>query len=221
MNANLITNALRRSSTTAFGAALLALGVAACSSTTPVRYDLAHPIEVASGAQIIELPVGADMSAFDAGKVSEIGRDFLKRGEGDITVAYPKGKKSGPVIEETVRRLVAVGVPPRKILRGPYNPKIDGDRGVVVSFYGPAAATAKCPEYVGDPNLDQSNGTYLGFGCAYQQNVAAMLENPRDAVEPRPATPPSADRRRQVLGKYIAGEKTASEAQQKTETTSD
>lgn len=219
MNANLTHTALRRRSATAISAMLLALGVAACSGTTAVRYDDAHPIEVVSAAEMLELPANKTLSSYDAARVSELGRDYLKRGEGEVTIAYPRGKKSNRVVNEAVNRLVAVGVSKNKILRGPYNTKVDGDRGVVVSFYGPGAKPIECPRHPGDPNLDPSNGSYLGFGCAYQKNVAAMLENPRDAVEARPATPPSADRRRNILTDYVDGAKSAAESQETTDTT--
>lgn len=222
MNANLTLIALRRRSATAAGAALLVLGVAACSSTTPVRYDAAYPIEVTNAAQMLELPDGKTLSSFDGARVAELGRDFLKRGNGEVTIAYPKGKrKSRRVVSEATERLMAVGVAREQILRGPYDVKTDGDRGVVVFFYGPTAKPTQCPHFKGDPNFDARNWTPLNFGCAYQNNVAIMLENPQDAVAPRPTTPPSADRRRHVLSAYVAGEKTGTEAQEVTETTDD
>ena len=222
MNANLTPLALRRRSATAAGAALLALGLAACSSTTPVRYDAAYPIEVTNAAQMLELPNGKTLRSFDGARVAELGRDFLKRGHGEVTIAYPKGKrKSNRIVAEATERLMGVGVGRDQILRGPYDVKADGDRGVVVFFYGPTAKPTQCPQHKGDPNLDTRNWTPLGFGCAYQNNVAVMLENPQDAVAPRPTTPPSADRRRHVLSSYAAGEKTGSEAQETTDTTED
>ena len=217
VNANLTFFALRRRSATAAGAALLALGLAACSSTTEVRYDKAYPIEVTKAAQMVELPVAKTLSSFDAARVAELGRDFLKRGQGEVTVAYPKSKgKSRRIVHDATEQLLSVGVARDQILRGPYDVKADGNRGVVVYFYGPTAKPTKCPHFKGDPNLDQRNRTPLNFGCAYQQNIAAMLENPTDIVAPRPVTPGSADRRRKVLSAYVAGEKTGSELQQMT-----
>ena len=222
MNANSNAIALRRRSATPAAVMLLALGLAACSSTTPVRYDKAYPIEVANAAQMVELPAKRTLSSFDAARVAELGRDFLKRGHGEVTIAYPKRSgKSRPVVAEAAQRLMAVGVARDQIMRGPYDTKADGDRGVVVYFYGPTAKATECPHYKGDPNLDARNWTPLSFGCAYQNNVAAMLENPNDAAAPRPATPASADRRRKVLSAYVAGEKTASESQEATQTTDD
>ena len=219
MNANQTPKALRAKSATALCAALFALGLAGCSYTTGVRYDKVYPITVANSAAMIEVPAEGALSAQDAARVVELGRNFLKSGEGELTIAYPKGQKSGKVVADATRRLIEAGVPTRQILRGPYDTALDGDRGVVVSYYGPVAVATECPANPMDPNLDTSNGAPLRFGCAYQHNVAAMLENPRDAVSARPSTPASADRRRHVLEKYVTGDLTTADSQEKTQTT--
>jgi len=46
----------------------------------------------------------------------------------------------------------------------------------------------------GSRPLDQEqelfeNKSYYNFGCAYQRNMAAMVDNPADLVQPRPETP--------------------------------
>ncbi len=46
------------------------------------------------------------------------------------------------------------------------------------------------------------------FGCAVQKNMAAMLADPRDMVEPRPMDAPDAARRATVMGHYDKGEVT-------------
>ena len=53
---------------------------------------------------------------------------------------------------------------------------------------------------------DQQNRSYCDFGCAAQQNLAAMVEDPADLVSPQPETRPYATRRQEVLGKYGKGD---------------
>ena len=53
------------------------------------------------------------------------------------------------------------------------------------------------------------NREYWNLGCASQHNLAAMVENPHDLVQPRGETPIYAGRRTTVLGKYHRGESTA------------
>jgi pilus assembly protein CpaD len=54
------------------------------------------------------------------------------------------------------------------------------------------------------------NENYGAFGCATQQNLAAMVNNPLDLMYPRGLTPADAARRTDVLSKYRTGNATAS-----------
>lgn len=213
--------AVRASGKTA-SAAALALALAGCAggATTAARYDQVYPIAVETKPELIEVAADGGLAEYDRARVDAFGRSFLKRRGETLTVAYPKGREAGRAVADVLGRLGQAGVPADQIVRGPYDPEVDGARGVVVSFYAPSAIPATCPERKGDPN-DASNATYLGFGCAYQHNIAVMLEEPRDAAAPRPPTPPSADRRHKVLVDYAAGSQTASEQAQERVTTTD
>ena len=54
-----------------------------------------------------------------------------------------------------------------------------------------------------------TNEPYWNFGCSMQHNMAAMVDEPVDIVEPRAETPPYTARRDQVVEKYKKGESTA------------
>ena len=49
------------------------------------------------------------------------------------------------------------------------------------------------------------NKQYYNFGCAYQRNLAAMVENPSDLVQPRSETPAYTMRRTAAFEKYRKG----------------
>ena len=53
------------------------------------------------------------------------------------------------------------------------------------------------------------NQPYWNLGCASQRNLAAMVDNPADLVQPRGETPAYTMRRTTVLDKYRQGESTA------------
>ena len=53
------------------------------------------------------------------------------------------------------------------------------------------------------------NREFWNLGCASQRNLAAMVENPADLVQPRGETPSYTGRRTTVLDKYHRGEATA------------
>ena len=54
------------------------------------------------------------------------------------------------------------------------------------------------------PSMD--NRPSWNHGCATQKNLAAMVANPEDLIQPRPETPPLAARRATAMDKYRKGE---------------
>jgi pilus assembly protein CpaD len=50
---------------------------------------------------------------------------------------------------------------------------------------------------------------YWNLGCASQRNLAALVDNKADLVQPRGEIPPYTGRRTTVLDKYHRGESTA------------
>jgi pilus assembly protein CpaD len=63
---------------------------------------------------------------------------------------------------------------------------------------------------VNDPGYFE-NKSYYNFGCAYQRNMAAMIDNPSDLVQPRPETPAYTMRRTEGFEKYRKGTTTATD----------
>jgi pilus assembly protein CpaD len=64
------------------------------------------------------------------------------------------------------------------------------------------------PEDLGPSVHDKSyveNKDYYNYGCAYQRNMAAMIDNPADLVQPRPETPAYTARRSEAFEKYRKG----------------
>ena len=77
-----------------------------------------------------------------------------------------------------------------------------------------AAAAGPCglwPEDLGPSLLDNGyseNKPYYNLGCASQRNLAAIVDNPSDLVQPRPETPAYTMRRTEAFEKYRKGEPT-------------
>ncbi|MBN8980213.1 MAG: CpaD family pilus assembly protein, partial [Rhizobiales bacterium] len=53
------------------------------------------------------------------------------------------------------------------------------------------------------------NRPYHNFGCSTQRNLAAMVDNPADLVQPRSETPANGARRTEAFEKYRSGKTTA------------
>ncbi len=71
-----------------------------------------------------------------------------------------------------------------------------------------AAQTAACGPWTDNVARNYQNNHYAAFGCATQQNLAAVVSNPLDLLYPRMMTPPNAARRSGVLDAYQNGQRT-------------
>jgi len=77
---------------------------------------------------------------------------------------------------------------------------------VRIAYNRIVASTAPCGPWNDQVANSGPNRHYGAYGCASQQNLAAIVENPLDLLYPRGLTPPDAARRTTVLEKYRRGE---------------
>ncbi len=80
-----------------------------------------------------------------------------------------------------------------------------------VSYMHHVAQAPACGDWPTDLARDPQNLPYANLGCATQANLAAMVDNPRDLLEPRGMTPRSSERRDTIWDKYVKGETTIAE----------
>jgi pilus assembly protein CpaD len=73
------------------------------------------------------------------------------------------------------------------------------------------ARTGQCGQWPEQLTETSENRNYYNFGCATQQNLAAIVENPLDLVYPRETSPADAERRGHVLENYRQGTATQSD----------
>jgi pilus assembly protein CpaD len=84
-----------------------------------------------------------------------------------------------------------------------------------VHFMRFAAQAPECaPLYTQDLAHNASNRPYQSFGCSAQANLAAMISDPRDLMEPRVEDPRDPARRAVVLEAYRKGQQTHAERSQ-------
>lgn len=80
-----------------------------------------------------------------------------------------------------------------------------------VSYLRHVANAPVCGDWSTNLARDPQNLPYPNLGCASQANFAAMVDNPRDLIEPRGMTPRSSERRDTIWDKYVKGETTIAE----------
>jgi pilus assembly protein CpaD len=132
-----------------------------------------------------------------------------------VPVDTPNAQAAAAVFREVQGVLMAGGVPARGIILHHYHP--DDPRmlpTIRLSYPKISAVAGPCglwPEDLGPSILNHGyneNKQYYNFGCAYQRNMAAMIDNPSDLVQPRRETPAYTMRRTEGFEKYRKGETT-------------
>jgi pilus assembly protein CpaD len=171
-----------------------------------------HPIAVEPGMQSLRLSWSAgdrELLSDDAARLDLFLADYRLHGSGSIAIEVPQGQGLRPAIGYFAERIAASGVPRDKILVS--SREAPGDFKVEISYIAYRASTAPCGDWSKDLDETASNLTPKNFGCAVQQNVAAMVADPRDLQGPRPMDGGDGNRAATVLGNYEAGKPTAAE----------
>ncbi|HYZ41608.1 MAG TPA: CpaD family pilus assembly protein, partial [Stellaceae bacterium] len=159
------------------------------------------------------------LSAPQRTDVIGLAQAWAREGTGAIVVDVPVDTPNARAAESSYREirmlLAGSGVPPRGIVVHHYRP--DDTRllpTIRLSYPKISAVAGPCglwPDDLGPSILDRTysqNKEYYNFGCAYQRNMAAMIDNPADLVQPRPETPPYTARRTEGFEHYRKGEST-------------
>ena len=213
----------------------LSVILGACSETTgsvatpaaqfPEDYRLRHPITVQEANRSIVLFVGharGGLSTPQRADVAGLARSWAAEGTGaivvDVPVDTPNARAAESAFHEARAVLEAGGVPPDGIKLHRYTPDDPRTLATVRLTYPRMAAVAgPCglwPEDLGPSIKDPGyleNKSYYNFGCAYQRNMAAMVENPADLVQPRSDTPAYTARRSEGFEKYRKGAPTTTD----------
>jgi pilus assembly protein CpaD len=207
--------------------ALLGLGLSlgACThddqvatASIPDDYRLRHPIAIEEANNSIVILVGTGrggLSAEQRADVLGLAQSWAHEGTGainaDLPVDTPNARAAADAFHEVQALLSAAGVPPRGLVVRRYHPDDPHHMPPIrLSYPRMKAVAGPCglwPEDVGPSIKDKKE--YYNFGCAYQRNMAAMVENPSDLVQPRPETPPYTIRRSEAFEKYRKGSDTA------------
>jgi pilus assembly protein CpaD len=213
--------------------ALVGLSVAlgACTHTeevvttasVPDDYRLRHPIAIQEANRSIVIFVGharGGLSAEQRADVMGLAQIWLHEGTGaivaDVPVGTPNARAAAESFREAQALLEAAGVPAQGIAVHRYHP--DNPRLLAtlrLTYPRITAVAGPCglwPEDIGPSIKDKGyieNKPYYNFGCANQRNMAAMVENPSDLLQPRPETPAYTARRTEGFEKYRKGTPTS------------
>jgi pilus assembly protein CpaD len=192
-------------------------------STVPSDYRQRHPIVVQEADRTVEVFVGNGRGGLTAPQrtdVAAFAQNWLQEGTGQITIDLPVSTPNAHAATQSLRDIEGIlssaGVPARGVTIRRYTPVNPRQLATIKLNYPKITADAgPCglwPEDLGasfNNPIYRENRPYWNLGCASQRNMAAMVANPADLVQPRPESPTSTTRRTTVLNKYGKGESTA------------
>jgi pilus assembly protein CpaD len=186
------------------------------TASVPDDYRQRHPIAIQEADQSIVVFVGrarGGLSASQRADVMGLAQTWLREATGaiyaDVPVDTPNAHTAADAFREIQATLAAAGVPPRGIVVRRYHPEDPRQMPAIRLNYARISAVAgPCglwPEDLGPSYKNKTyfeNKSYYNFGCANQRNLAAMVDNPSDLVQPRPETPAYTTRRTAAFDKY-------------------
>ena len=192
-------------------------------ASVPDDYRLRHPIAIHEADQSVVIFVGqgrGGLSASQRNDVIGLAQTWLREGTGaisaDLPVNTPNARTAADTLRDVQALLASAGVPPRGLLVRRYRPDDPRQMAAIrLSYPRISAVAGPCGTWPEDlrPSIKNKgyfdNKPYFNFGCAYQRNVAAMVDNPSDLVQPRPETPAYTARRTAAFEKYRKGTSTA------------
>ncbi len=181
-----------------------------------------HPITISEGVRTVELFIGSHRGSLTPKQRADVGafaHAWAHEATGGILIDVPSrtanAHAAADALEEIRSILTASGVPPHVIATRPYRP-VDPIKFATVRLKYPkiVAQAGPCglwPRDLGPSwdSRDTENLQHWNLGCANQRNLAAMVEDPSDLVQPRPEGAIDPARRSTVLDKYRKGEATA------------
>jgi pilus assembly protein CpaD len=194
----------------------------ATTASFPDDYRQRHPIAIQETDRSVVIFVGharGGLSGPQRADVMGLAQLWLQEGTGaivaDMPVNTPNARAASDALHEIQALLAAAGVPPRGVVVRNYHPDDPRQMATIRLNYPKISAIAgPCGLWPEDLGPSIKNKTYLenkpyyNFGCAYQRNMAAMIDNPSDLVQPRSETPAYTIRRTEAFEKYRKGNTT-------------
>lgn len=212
----------------ALGGALLVCGCntdqqITAAPSVPTDYRLRHPISIAEKDHTLQLFIGANrgsLTPMQRAQLLAFAQSWRSVATGGVIIDLPAGSanehSARAALGEIESILAASGVPRRSMAVRNYPTTPSTFATVRVSYPRVAAQAGPCgmwPEDVG-PSMNRDyfeNQPPWDFGCATQRNLAAMVDNPADLVQPSAEAPSDDMRRMTVMGNYEQGKDTGTQ----------
>jgi len=211
--------ALRLLSATMFSVAFTGCYQSALAQTNyPDDYRERHPITVTEGERSVEVFVSRNrggLTPVQRGDVFAFARAWQHEAMSGIIIDVPSGGPADRAATASAREIESVfstsGVPRKAILVRHYRPAGGTLTSIRLSYAKLTARAGPCglwPKDLGPAGgaVYLENKPYWNLGCATQRNLAAMVDNPADLIQPRGEAPTYSNQRSAMFEKFRKGE---------------
>jgi len=184
----------------------------------PVDYRQRHPIVLREGVQDVEVMVGRNRGGLTPSQRADMvsfAQAWRRESGSGIIIEVPRGgptdRAAAGSMSEIRSILAALGVPSNAVYLRHYVPGRNALASIKLRYSKLTAEAGPCGQWPVDlgPILNSDfieNRPFWNLGCASQRNLAAMVDNPTDLVQPRGETPAYAARRSIMLERYRIGQ---------------
>ncbi|MBL1241541.1 MAG: CpaD family pilus assembly protein [OCS116 cluster bacterium] len=176
------------------------------------QYKRNHPIVVKKGMAEIDLTLPRKSKGLSPNQTAVMAQfiiDYMDKGEGHFQIWRPKGHLNTRAVKSAHQKVRTIlheaAIPATAISYHDYDAFGSEDAPLGLKFSRYYASTRKCGTQLGDLGQNYKNENYKNFGCAYQNNIAKMISNPKDLLGPASMSGASAERRQVIWAKYIQG----------------
>ena len=184
----------------------------------PTDYRDRHPITLKEGNRTVEVFLGRNRGGLNPGQRADVlsfAQAWKRDATSGIVIQVPQGGPTAHAAADSMREvhsiLAASGVPRDAVYVRNYRPAATALASIKIAYTKMVAEAGPCgkwPDNLG-PGQDasyQENRPFWNLGCAYQRNMASMIDNPADLVQPRGESPAYSGRRSVAIDKYRKGE---------------
>jgi pilus assembly protein CpaD len=174
----------------------------------------AHPITVDSQTVTMTLTAGSELSEMDQARLRAFVGAYLQNGHGPVTITTPSGSGANAAADtyaSSIRKtLHSAGLDYGAMSATSYIASAQAGNDVVLSYTHYVATPSACGVWEGLRDRDNRNMRTPNFGCATQNNLAAMIGDPRDLIVPADMTAPDAAFRIRGVKAFREGDVTSS-----------
>ena len=148
--------------------------------------------------------------------IAAFASSYLRVGHGALIMSTPSGgdnaNAAGSLAQQVRLSLTDSGVPYPAIAGATYDASGTTSAPIILSFARFEAHAPQCaPLWTQDIAHQDDNQPWASFGCSAQANLAAMIEDPHDLIDPRGDAPRDSGRRDAVMAAYRQGHPTATD----------